>query len=197
MTGRKAGSTSHPMFGLTTSRDFLDKLEAEFSDFMSEAGSARHALNCALTAFHLHEWVWANWLKADKETQAKLQISSRDGFLGWIDLACPWFPLIQDLANGTKHVRPTQFSARRVSALPFSFDVPGAGFDEGRWDGPMPFVIGERAFLLIDSGPQAGEHQWVPMGQLLDVVVRFRREFFTKFAPAPQNEGIADWRVQA
>jgi hypothetical protein len=46
------------MFGMTTSRDFLWKLEADFDDFMKEPRSARLAVNCALTAYHLHDWVW-------------------------------------------------------------------------------------------------------------------------------------------
>jgi hypothetical protein len=45
------------MFDIITSRDFLAKLEADWDDFMKEPHSARLALNCAITAFHLHEWV--------------------------------------------------------------------------------------------------------------------------------------------
>ena len=47
----------------------------------------------------------------------------------------------------------------------------------------MPFVVGEETFLLIDNGPDAGDHRWLPLGQLLDVVVRFWLEFFEKYAP--------------
>lgn len=184
------------MFGLTTSRDFLDKLEAEFSDFTADPGSGRHALNCALTAFHLHEWVWADWLKRDHAVKGQLGIKTKKDFLGWIDRSCPWFPMVQSLTNGTKHLQPTPFEAQRVSAMPFALDTPDAGLDEGAWDGPMPFVVGEKAFLLIDNGPEAGVHRWIPCGQLLDVVVRFWRDFFSRFAPAPQNEGIADWRLR-
>jgi len=44
-------------------RAYLAKLEADFADFMKERGSERLALNCAVTAYHLHEWVWHDWLK--------------------------------------------------------------------------------------------------------------------------------------
>ena len=42
------------MFDIITSRDFLAKLEADFADFEKEPGSARLALNCAITGYHLH-----------------------------------------------------------------------------------------------------------------------------------------------
>ena len=51
------------MFDIITSRDFLEKLEGDFADFSEAPHSTRLALNCAMTAYHLHEWVWGEWLK--------------------------------------------------------------------------------------------------------------------------------------
>lgn len=184
------------IFGIVTARDFLDKLEADFIDFEREPGSGRLALNCALTAYHMHEWVWGDWLKKSSPVRTALGIGKGKGdFLAWIDRHCIWFLWIQGLANGTKHTTPQSFQALRVSRLPFSFDAPGAGWDEGAWDGPMPFVVGGDVLLLIDNGPDAGEHRWMPVGMLLNAVVRFWRQFFAQYAPPPQNAGIADWRL--
>jgi hypothetical protein len=79
------------MFTIGTSRDFLWKLEADFDDFMKEPYSTRLAVNCALTAYHLHEWVWGDWLKTDYATWKTLRIRDKESFLTWIDKACPWF----------------------------------------------------------------------------------------------------------
>jgi hypothetical protein len=46
-------------FGVTTAKEFLEKLHEEQADFVaSHCLSTRHALNAIITAYHLHEWVW-------------------------------------------------------------------------------------------------------------------------------------------
>jgi len=60
------------MFDIITSRDFLAKLEADYTDFKAQPDSARHALNRIITAYHLHEWIWGDWLKTDYATWKKL-----------------------------------------------------------------------------------------------------------------------------
>jgi hypothetical protein len=71
------------MFDITTSRDFYAKLVADFDDFMAEPDSGRLALNCAITAYHLYEWVWGDWLKTDYVTQKVLGVRDRDSFAAW------------------------------------------------------------------------------------------------------------------
>jgi hypothetical protein len=177
------------MFSIDTSRDFLAKLEADFTDYAKEPGSGRLALNCAMTACHLHEWVWGDWLKTDYTVWKTLGIRDLETFLAWIDRTCPWFQVIQGLTNGAKHfVRNQPVQALRVGAPPFMLDTPGAGFDEGHLDGPMPYVSGGKEFLLFDFGPEAAEHRWMPAATLLERVVRFWREFFEKYAPPPHSE---------
>jgi hypothetical protein len=56
------------MFDINNSRDFYAKLLADFDDFMESADSARHAMNCAITAHHVHDWVWSDYLKNDVVT---------------------------------------------------------------------------------------------------------------------------------
>jgi hypothetical protein len=46
----------------------------------------------------------------------------------------------------------------------------------------MPYVTDGKEFLLFDFGPEAAEHRWMPAAMVLEVVVRFWREFFEKYA---------------
>jgi hypothetical protein len=193
------------MFDITTSRDYLAKLEADFDDYMKEPASARLALNCAITAYHLHEWVWGDWLKRNHDVQDALGISGntnkerKESFLAWIDKACVWFSTIQDLANGAKHVTGgQQFQAMRIGAPPFMLDELGAGWGEGAWDGPIPYVAESHGdgHLLIDYGEGTGNHRWRTAGALLDVVVRFLREFFFRYHPDPATRAeVREWRL--
>jgi hypothetical protein len=51
-------------FGIRTPTDLLNKLIEEQRDFeKSHCLSARHATNAAMTAYHLHEWVWGAFVK--------------------------------------------------------------------------------------------------------------------------------------
>jgi hypothetical protein len=187
------------VFDIVTSRDFLEKLEADFDDLLREPHSARFALNCAITAFHLHEWVWGDWLKTDYATWRALGIRDKDSFLAWIDQACIWFSTIQDLANGAKHFGLAgTFKAERVGAPPFMFDEPEAGWGQGAWDGPTDYDAGSNGngCLLIDYGESAGHQRWRTAAALLDVVVRFWRQFFAQYHPDPDvRAGIREWRI--
>ena len=46
------------MFDLVTAHDFYAMLVEDFDDFMAEPHSARRAVHCAITAYHLLDWVW-------------------------------------------------------------------------------------------------------------------------------------------
>ncbi len=156
------------MFDIVTSRDFLSKLEADYTDFKDRTDSARHALNCIITAYHLHEWVWADWLKNDFAIQSRLGIRKIATFERWLDRECPGFPVLRSLTNGTKHLRPTNFSTQRVDG---SF---GSG----------PFGIGPFGipYLLIDHGANKPE-RWETADQLIDASVMFWRIFFETYRP--------------
>ncbi len=54
----------------------------------------------------------------------------------------------------------------------------------------MPFITGDTEVLLIDTGPEAEEHRWMLVGELLYVVVRFWREFFERYAPPVPPEEL-------
>ena len=91
------------MFDISSSQDFYAMLVQDFDEFIEDQQSSRRAIHCAITAYHLHEWVWGDWLGTDYLTRKALSIRDKESFLAWIDKACPWFSSIQALANGSKH----------------------------------------------------------------------------------------------
>lgn len=159
------------MFDILNARDFYAALVEDFDDFVAEPHSSRRALHCAITAYHLHEWVWGDWLAKDEAGRDTLGISgrNRDLFLKWIDRHCVWFRSVQDLANGTKHfTRSTGFEALLV---------------RGSGDGVLGVSPYGKGYLVIDWGEAAGDLRWQPAGHLLEVVVRFWRDFFHNYLP--------------
>jgi putative phosphoesterase len=37
----------------------------DYDDFVEQSGSPRHAINCMLSAYHMAEWIWGDWLQTD------------------------------------------------------------------------------------------------------------------------------------
>jgi len=170
------------MFDIQTARDFYALLVQDFDEFVEEPHSARRAMHCAISAYHLHEWVWGDWLSKYQAARDALGLTGRkkDQFLQWIDQHCVWFVFVQDLANGTKH-----FS--REAALE---TLLVQGYGEGGF-GMGPFGKG---YLVIDLGEDAAEQRWLPAAHLLEVVVRFWRDFFRKYLPS-DNQPVSPHHV--
>lgn len=159
------------MFNVATSKDFYAVLVEDFDDLMAEPDSVRRTLHCAITAYHLRQWVWKDWLKDDEAVKKALGVSSKDFFNYWINRACVWFPAVRDLANGTKHfIQDQGFETMRIG-----------GYGEG------PFGLGPfgQGYLLIDYGEGGAEHRWQPAASLLEIVVRFWRDFFRAYRLSP------------
>jgi len=91
------------VFDIKNSRDFLEKLYQDYADFDNNRQSTRLAINSALTAYHLAEWVWGDWLKTDYATWKVLGIRDEDTFKAWLDKNCFFFSVMQRIANGSKH----------------------------------------------------------------------------------------------
>lgn len=158
------------MFEIEGCRDFYRMLVADFDDFIDQSASGRRAIHCAISAFHLYEWVWGDLIKPDMQLQAALGVNSCREFLRWIEQKSPWFSTVQKLANGGKHfIRNPNFHARKMS-----------GFGRG------PYGMGPYGseYLLLDLGENAGEHRWKPAAYILEVVVRFWRDFFRTYQPS-------------
>jgi hypothetical protein len=138
--------------------------------------------------------LWHDKIDGSQELRQKLDVRSLTDFSEWVYTHSVWMRFISEIANGTKHVRNRQsFESMRVASLPFSFDTPHAGFDEGTWDGPVRYVQGSiplgkngKGYLLLDLGEGAAEHRWLYTENLLEVSVRFWRDFFRLYLPKPE-----------
>jgi hypothetical protein len=91
------------VFDIRNSRDFLGKLFQDYEDLSNERDSTRLAINAAITAYHLAEWVWGDWLKTDFEARRKLGIRDEISFKAWLDRNFFYFPVMQRITNGSKH----------------------------------------------------------------------------------------------
>jgi hypothetical protein len=102
------------MFDIADSAQFYRMVVADYDEFIAEQHSARRALHCAISAYHLHEWVWADWLKNDKTMQNHFKVHTRNEFLAWVMKHCIWFvcaPGVRNIAFTSKSVRlPICFS---------------------------------------------------------------------------------------
>jgi hypothetical protein len=127
------------MFGITSAYRFFEKVRTDYARVEADIADPGAALNCILSLYHLHEWVWARWLKQRPNVQATLGIRKDiESFKAWLDERCPHFTLVQELANGTKHCRPVHYTKQ----------VKGYGrgpYDIGPFGSP---------YLLIDLGEE-------------------------------------------
>jgi len=128
-------------FEIKTAGQFLRKLEEDYRDFEAKPLSSRFAINCAMTAWHLREWVWAQQLKGNSgEQNRKFSRAFKDfkEFDAFLFDVCPEFHILQAICNGSKHFQvsgnvATTFSARvDLSASPRRFGRPEKGV-AGLW----------------------------------------------------------------
>jgi hypothetical protein len=156
------------LFGITTADDFFAKLEADYVDFKAQPDSARLALNCIITAYHLHEWVWGRWLKSDTEAKQKIGIADKGSFITWLDGHWPGFTVVQELTNGAKHLK-TMEKVKDTDLI--------AGFGRG------PYGVGPygSSYLLIDYGDNTAPQRWNTAETLLDEALAFWRKFFNTY----------------
>jgi hypothetical protein len=160
------------MFDIKTSRDFYEKLLEDFADLQADSKSARLAINCAITVYHMHEWVWGDWLKSDYATWKELGIRDKDTFIAWLDRNDVWFKLMQDICNGSKHFdRKASQQTQAVGA----FDREA--FDQAAFDK-------ERLEIAVDFDD---EKKWIPAEIVIEGAVKFWRDFLEEHGPYKDN----------
>jgi hypothetical protein len=157
------------MFDINNSRDFYQKLLEDFDDFMGHQDSARHGMNCAITAHHMADWVWVDFLKTDAALRMKMGIKNRSDFKSWIDSQSVWYAMVQDISNGSKHfLRDQSVGTARIG-----------GYGQGGY-GMGPYGMG---YLTVDLGGSDPTQQLLPFALLLEVVIRFWRDFLNQYGP--------------
>jgi hypothetical protein len=85
-------------FDIKDSIDFFKKLTEDHADFLKDKTSSRIALNCAMTAWHLTEWVYNEFI-----TQLSIQFTSLVEFQNEMKKNCQSLQIMHDLTNGSKH----------------------------------------------------------------------------------------------
>ena len=107
MAEQKAQKT----FRLSDSRDILEKLQWELDTlFCRQRHDIRvcqyHAFNCAITAWHVTDWLWLDItpeVKARLEEKTQRKLNRCEDFQTYVREACPSLVLCHQIANGSKH----------------------------------------------------------------------------------------------
>ena len=97
----------HYSFRIHTEKDLFRKLEQEFKDFEADQTSSRHAINFAMTAWHLREWAWGLRLKNDDREQQRLFgriFKDCKDFDKHLLALCDELGIMQEVTNGSKHL---------------------------------------------------------------------------------------------
>jgi hypothetical protein len=100
-------------FDLSDHNDYLKKLRAEFADLRADPMSSRHAMNFAMNAYHMLEWVW------EHEPGMAQKFSDNSAFRSTVYRKCPPIKVMRDLSNGSKHtnIKRTQNPAVSSTAV--------------------------------------------------------------------------------
>src|SRR5262245_40879910 len=107
-------------FGITNAKQSLAKLHEEQTDFVtSHCLSERHALNATITAYHLHEWVWGEWLQKREDLRKEWGVNCADDFRKYLsaDQICPAMEDARKITNGTKHFKNKIVTGRHQGAF--------------------------------------------------------------------------------
>ena len=158
-------STSQtPFHDMAGPEAFLEKLKAEQSDVSDDPLSTRHAMNAALTAWHMATWVWKHRIKPDWEYRKELGLGKggHDEFVAAVVERCQSLRTMRDLSNAAKHL--TQDVAVDEGEGGF-----GPGFSPG-------FDTGPRLVVKKDDGSE------VPFRRELGQAVLFWEDFLGRYA---------------
>jgi hypothetical protein len=159
------------IFAIKTTGDFHAKAQEDIRLLLDKIDDSSRAINAILSAYHLHEWAWAQWLKAATPKRINVTlIRDKKDFLAWLDVTCPHFKILQELANGSKHCVPVH-STQEI-----------AGYGRG------PYGIGPYGapYLLIDKGPSLPPaERWLVASEMLAAIGAFWVKFFADNGPIP------------
>ena len=152
------------MFGINSSVAFYGKMLEDYDDFVEQSGSPRHAINRMLSAYHMAEWIWGDWLQTDYATWKALGIRDRESFLAWVDKSQIWFKITQAVANGSKHF------ASKLAKTKSSPSYVEDGYVEDGY---------QKRLLEVE----VEEGRWIEAVIVIEDVVMFWRDFFKQYRP--------------
>ena len=103
-------------FDITTARDFYNKLKEDILDFKSAPTSSRLAINCAMTSWHLGEWIFNEFhdlLSPEFVNVKAYQLDLRTS-------QCPSLEIMRLITNGSKHCQINSTKNKIVSTAKHS-----------------------------------------------------------------------------
>ena len=118
-------------FDIQSPKDFFNKLVEDFDEFKKSDNSSRSALNCAMTAWHLTDWIYHNYGLNKKFSKLK-------NYQAHIKELCPSLQVIHDIANGSRHFK-LEYHRPKIETTEK---------DEGVFDNTFDFTF-DRAMLKI------------------------------------------------
>jgi hypothetical protein len=121
---------------VSTAREFFDEIVTpDFHDFLADTASLRKAFHCALSLYHLHEWVFA-------DHGSQLGDASARDFDRRLCSQSTDFQLIRDIANAAKHMVLNRDPQRLTHSA--NVEIQSTAFGEGAY-GQGPYGGGKRA----------------------------------------------------
>jgi hypothetical protein len=94
-------------FELRNSADMLGKLKFDAAEYLADNESSYKALNYAMTAWHLSEWVYHEFKASEFNTLSKFQEA--------LKLKCPEIQIAHDISNGSKHYKLNRHYSQTLS----------------------------------------------------------------------------------
>ncbi len=131
-------------FELRDSRDILEKLRWEINNLLCRqrydiAVCQYHAFNCAVTAWHVTDWLWQD---IPSELRNKRQWKDCKKFQDYVRKDCPELNLCHQIANGSKHCLVERNPDSAISAV----ISDGKGYDYGN-----PVIVEGEAHHMADK----------------------------------------------
>jgi hypothetical protein len=178
------------MFDIKNSADYYAMLVDDFDEFTEQPQSSRRAIHCAITASHLGEWIWHDWLKDRVDVKAQLGVTTKKSFYEYLKQHV-WLNILREIANGSKHFERQAYKTEYVKGYgmgPYGVGPYGTGYllvdlgDASDDEGANELALDEFG-EPIEGNPQGGQTRYIPAAHLLEVVVRFWRDFFKTYRP--------------
>jgi hypothetical protein len=128
----------------------------DFDDFMGEQSNLRRAFHCAISLFHMADWVYrghkayihAHFTFTDKNGNPK-SVYNEKSFANAIRDLHPDFELIRGIANSAKHLEIRQGTHPASPTHAANTSSHSSTWDTAEWDND-PW--NSRGIILTDSG---------------------------------------------
>jgi hypothetical protein len=128
-------------FAIKTAHDLFCKLKRECAAFQGSTTDSDLAWNCAVTAWHLREWLWKERLSVTPGADLTLfgqAFTSEQGYQTELNRRCPKYKFLRDVCNGSKHFDlsnpgPVNATTVRPGAMPGAMKFGETAFGEGSY----------------------------------------------------------------